>query len=100
MKHKRDKRDAGPPKFQPLGSFTRVLLRGGKNLTMFQSVSLAVFGLCVALGVGVPALVGEFSLESSFARMGSHYRDVTMLFFGAAMILLALVMITNGLIGV
>lgn len=61
---------------------------------MFQSVGLVVFGLCVALGVGVPVLVNEFSLESIFGR------NVFTLFFGVATILLGLVMIANGLTGI
>jgi hypothetical protein len=103
MKHKLNEQrhhTAHTPKFQPTGSFTRVLLTGGKNLTMFQSVGLAIFGVCVALGVGVPALVIEFSWESTFGRMGYRYRDVSMLFFGIATILWGLTMITNGLLGV
>jgi hypothetical protein len=103
MKHKRDKgqhRAGGTSKFQPTGSFDRVLLRGGKNLTMFQSVGLAIFGLCVALGVGVPVLVNEFSWESTFGRMGYRYRDFSSLFFGIATILWGLAMITNGLLGI
>jgi uncharacterized membrane protein len=96
-KHLPNKRrhDAGASsKFVPLGSVDRVLLTGGKNLTMFQSVGIAVVGLCIALGVGVPILVSELSLESTFGRRVSE------LVLGSGFILLGLLMIANGFVGI
>ena len=63
MKHPQDKPTA-EPRLAPTGSVDEVLFTGkrnGKNLTLLQSVGLAVWGLCVVLGVGVPSIVGEFS---------------------------------------
>jgi hypothetical protein len=44
-----------PPSLVPTSSFNKVLLVGGKNLTLFQSVGLLVLAL-VALGIGVSLL--------------------------------------------
>jgi len=76
-----------------------VLLIGGKNLTLFQSVGLAVVGLGFALGIGVPLLLNEFYLESQIARYGYH-RSLPVMVLGVAMILWGAVMIFNGLLGV
>lgn len=62
MKHNEDEL-VDQPRVAPTGSVDEVLFTGkrkGKNLTLFQSVGLAVWGLCVILGVGVPSMIGEF----------------------------------------
>jgi hypothetical protein len=92
-------RHGNPPRLIPTGSVDKVLLTGGKNPTLFQSVGLAVVGLCFALGIGVPILLNEFYLESQLARYGYH-RSLPVTVFGSAMILWGTVMIFNGLLGV
>jgi len=76
----------GPPKLLPTGSVDRVLLIGGKNLTMFQSIGLLFIGLCVvSLG-----LVG-------WVEFGFHGDAVYLLLFAAAVTLWGAVMIVNGI---
>jgi len=100
MTDRRDRHHPGhPPRLAPTGSVDRVFLIGGKNLTPFQSVGLAVVGLCFALGVGVPLLVNESYLESQLARFGYH-RSLAVMVFGSVMILWGGVMIPNGLLGI
>ena len=88
MRYRRNKRPA-LPRLVPTGNVDEVLLTGkshGKNLTLFQSVGLAVLGLCVVLGIGVSAIAGEFSLQSRFERTGLTYtKDLR---FGILMCLL------------
>jgi hypothetical protein len=50
------KHHGGAPRLVPTGSVDKVLLTGRKNLTLFQSVGLAVVGLAFALGIGVLVL--------------------------------------------
>jgi hypothetical protein len=91
-----------PPKAPRLvrtGSFDRVLLTGGKNLTLFQSVALVVTGLGVALGAGVPILVHESYLELQLGRFGYH-RSLLSIVLGCAFILWGAVMFFNGLLGI
>jgi hypothetical protein len=88
-----------PPRLIPTGSFDKVLLTGGKNLTLFQSVALVVTGLGVALGAGVPILVHESYLESQLGRFGYH-RSLPSIVLGGAFILWGAVMSFNGLLGI
>ena len=83
----------------PTGSVDKVLLTGGKNLTLFQSVGLAVIGVGFALGIGVPLLLNEFYLESKWARYGYH-RSLPFMVLGGGMILWGAVMVLNGLLGI
>jgi hypothetical protein len=87
------------PRLVPTGSVDKVLLTGGRNLTLFQSVGLVVIGLGVALGAGVPILLNEIYLESRLARYGYH-RSLSMMVLGSAFILWGAVMIFNGLLGI
>ena len=77
-------------RFISLGSIDRVVLTGGPNLTLFQCIGLVVIGLCVALGVGVPLIVGEIHLESTFGRQPAG------LVLGASFVLLGLLIVSNG----
>ena len=88
-----------PPKLVPTGSFDKVLLTGGKNLTLFQSVALVITALAVAFGVGVPIVLHEFYLESQLGRYGYSRSWLSML-LATAFILWAAVMLINGLLGV
>jgi len=85
----------------PTGNVDDVLLTGkrhGKNLTLFQSIGLAVLGLCVVLGIGVSAIAGEFILQSNFERTGLPYtKDLG---FGILMSLLGGIWIALGIFGV
>jgi type IV secretory pathway TrbL component len=85
------------PKLVPAGSVNRVLLIGGKNLTMFQSVGLMFIGVCVAAGVGGLLFVAEFGFE---AKSGDHTYAIYLLLAGSALVLWGLVMFINGLRGV
>ena len=100
MSYTRNKR-RGAPRLVPTGNVDDVLLTGkshGKNLTLFQSIGLAVLGLCVVLGIGVSAIVGEFVLQSNFERTGLPYtKDLR---FGILMCLLGGMWIALGLFGV
>jgi len=93
------KRHGDVPRLVPRGSVDKVLLIGGKTLTLFQSVGLAVVGLCFALGIGVPIILNEFYLESQIARYGYH-RSLPIMVFGSVMILWGTVMAFNGLLGI
>ncbi len=89
MKHKSDGSQHGfesPPKLLPTGSVDRILLVGGKNLTMFQSIGLLFFGLCF---VSAGLICGvEFGFKGD---------AVYLLLFAAAITLWGAVMIVNGL---
>jgi len=87
------------PRLVPTGSFDKVLLTGGKNLTLFQSVALAVTGLAIAVGVGVPIFVHESYLESQLGRYGYH-RSLSDTVIASAFVLWGVVMIFNGLLGI
>ena|SRR5215469_25718 len=95
MKRKRNKHEGtGTTKnFVSLGSIDRVVLTGGSNLTRFQCLGLIVIGLCVAVGIGVPLILGEISLESTFGRQWPA------LALGASFILLGLLIVSNGVRG-
>jgi hypothetical protein len=93
------KRHGDAPRLVPTGSVDKVLLTGGKNLTLFQSVGLAVIGVGFALGIGVPLLLNEFYLESKWARYGYH-RSLPFMVLGGGMILWGAVMVLNGLLGI
>ena len=100
MRYTRNKRPAAP-RLVPTGNVDDVLLTGkshGKNLTLFQSIGLAVLGLCVVLGIGVSAIAGEFILQSNFERTGLPYtKDLR---FGILMCLLGGIWSALGLFGV
>ena len=55
-----------PPKLLPAGSVNRVLLLGGKNLTVFQSVGLLFIGVCVAAIGGSFLLVAFHDLDAIY----------------------------------
>jgi hypothetical protein len=99
----RDRRDSSryrhPPRLVPTGSVDKVLLTGGKNLTLFQSVGLVVIGLGVALGAGVPILMYELYFESKFARYG-YSGSLSDRVIACAIILWGAVMLFNGLLGI
>jgi hypothetical protein len=80
------------PKLIPAGSVNRVLLVGGRNLTLFQSVGLIVMGLLFAVGFGTVAW--------SLARGGDWSGSSFLLFVTGAMGLWGGVMSVNGMIGV
>ena len=88
----------GPPKIVPTGSFDKVLLTGGKNLTHFQSWALIVTGLGVALGVGVPIIVMDRYWESQLGRYG-YSGNSTQKVIGGLVILWGAIMIINGSLG-
>ena len=79
----------GPPKLAPAGSVNRVLLLGGKNLTVFHSLGLMFIGLCVA-GIG-----GSL-VHASGGRLDAIYFLVA----GVVLVLWGLVMFVNGVFGV
>jgi hypothetical protein len=92
--------DAEPsPKLVPTGSFDKVLLTGGKNLTLFQSIALIITGFGVALGAGVPIIVNETYLESQLGRYGYH-RSLSSMIVGSMFILWGAAMLFNGLLGI
>jgi hypothetical protein len=97
----RKKHDAAsyPPKLVPTGSFDQVLLIGGKNLTLFQSVALVITALAVAFGVGVPIILHELYLKSQLGRYG-YSRSLSSMLVATAFILWAAVMLINGLLGI
>jgi hypothetical protein len=68
------------PRLVPTGSLNKVLLVGGKNLTLLQSVGLLVFGV-LALGTGAVLL-----------RIG----ELWFVLWGFAISLWGLVMLFNG----
>jgi hypothetical protein len=72
------------PNLVPTGSVNKVLLVGGKNLTLFQSVGLLVFAV-LGLGVGTAML---------------RIDGVWFVLWGFAMSLWGLVMLFNGSRGV
>jgi hypothetical protein len=77
------------PKLVPTGSVNRVLLIGGKKLTLFQSVGLIVIGLVFAGGVGTWLLMTKLEWSTSFFIMA----------IATALSLWGLVMIVNGVVG-
>jgi membrane protein CcdC involved in cytochrome C biogenesis len=83
-----------PPKLLPAGSVNRVLLLGGKNLTVFQSVALMFIGVCVAGGIGIPVFLTEFSGGSSG---GDHLDALYLLLAMGLLIVWGAVMFVNGL---
>ena len=92
MKSKTDQHQDGleaPTKLVPAGSVNRVLLLGGKNLTVFQSLGLMFMGLCIA-GIG-----GSL-VHASGGRLDAIYFLVA----GVLLLLWGLVMFLNGVLGV
>jgi hypothetical protein len=92
MKSKADQQQQGleaPPKLVPAGSVNRVLLLGGKNLTVFQSLGLMFIGLCVA-GIG----------GSLAHALGSRLDAIYFLVAAVLLVLWGLVMFLNGVLGV
>jgi hypothetical protein len=83
-----------PPKLLPVGSVNRVLLLGGKNLTMFQSFGLMFIGVCVA-GTGGSFLVGEFR-----SGAGEHLDAIYFLLAFSLLFTWGLIMFFNGVRGV
>jgi hypothetical protein len=96
-KQRHDIESAPKPKLISAGSVNRVLLVGGKNLTIFQSIGLMFIGVCVAGGIGGMIFVAEFGFDSG---SGDHSYAFYLLFFACAMIIWELVMIVNGVRGV
>ena len=88
----------------PTGNVDEVLLTGkrrGKDLTLFQSVGLAVFGVCVVLGIGIPMIVGESVLRSKFESIGLSYpKDFRSILSGILMCILGAAWMVMGFIGV
>jgi hypothetical protein len=100
MRLKRDERRhrfEKSPKLVPVGSLDRVLLIGGKDLTMFQSIGLVFFGLWVAAGIGAPVLMVEFGSESG---SGDHRGTLYLILVAGAMVIWGSVMLFNGLRGI
>src|SRR5579859_2144725 len=99
----KDRHDA-PPRLVPTGNVDEVLLTGksrGRDLTLFQSVGLAVFGVCLVLGIGIPMIVSESLLQSEFERMGLSYpKNFNSIVIGALMCILGAAWIVMGSIGV
>lgn len=77
-----------PPKLVPAGSVNRVLLLGGKNLTVFQSVGLLFIGVCVG------AIGGSLLVEFR------HFDAIYLLLAGTLLFLWGLLMIFNGARGI
>jgi hypothetical protein len=80
------------PKLIPTGSLNKVLLVGGKNLTLFQSLWLIVFGLLVAIGFGISFV--------SLAKEGDWSGSIYLLLLFGAMTFWGNVMIVNGVLGI
>jgi hypothetical protein len=100
IRDRRNHHDAQkPPRLVPTGSFDKVLLTGGKNLTTFQSVALIITGFGVALGAGVPIIVMEHHWESEFARYGYSGNSADKI-VGSVIILWGIFMIFNGSRGI
>lgn len=103
MAHMRNRR-RGAPQLVPTGNVDEVLLTGrsrGKNLTLFQSIGLAVFGVCVVLGIGVSAIASEFVLRAKFERLNLVYPGFSKgVLFGSLICLLGGAWIVMGLFGV
>lgn len=95
-------RDA--PRLVPTGNVDDVLLTGksrGRSLTLFQSIGLSIFGLCFVFGVGIPAIVFEFRLQSQFQKLSLPYQKrIDSLLFGIIFCLLGTSWLVLGLIGV
>ena len=73
----------------------------GKNLTLFQSIGLAVYGVCFVLGVGIPMIVGESVLQSNFERIELSYaKDFRSILLGILFCILGTAWMIMGLIGV
>src|SRR5579863_1419207 len=100
----RRNRGRSSPRLIPTGNVDEVLLTGKsrtKNLTLFQAVGLAVFGLCLVLGAGVPSIVFEWGLQSELKRIGLQYaKDSSSILFGSLLCLLGGIWIVMGLVGV
>ena len=85
-----------PPRLVPTGSVDDVLLTGknkGKDLTLFQSIGLAVWGLLVLLGMGVPFLVpvfGKWSVRGKAGDRSSIELGILMCLLGGAWIVMGL----------
>jgi hypothetical protein len=92
------------PRLVPTGNVDDVLSTGksrGKDLTLFQAIGLAVFGLFFVLCAGVPTIVFQFALQSDFGRMRIPYaKDYSSLLYGILMCLLGGIWIVMGLVGV
>lgn len=96
VKTARPARGERPPKLVPVGSLDRVLLLGGKKLTMFQSIGLVVFGLWTG-GIGAPFLMIEFRSESG---SGDHRDALYLVLVASAIVLWGAVMLFNGVRGI
>jgi len=83
-----------PPKLLLAGSVNRVLLLGGKKLSMFQSFGLMFVGVCV-VGIGTSFFVVEFRSGG-----GDHLNAIYFLIFAALLIVWGLVMCFNGVRGI
>lgn len=101
MKRRLDGRRQGlegqPSLLPPVSAGNRVLLLGGKNLTVFQSAGLMFIGVCVAGGVGGLIFVAEFGFG---AGSGDHTYALYLLCFASLMILWGLAMFVNGVRGI
>jgi hypothetical protein len=86
------------PRLVPTGSFDKVLLIGGKKLTLFQSVALIITGLAVALGVGVPMLVLERYWMQILGRYGYTGNSLQQI-IGGLIVLWGAFMVINGSLG-
>lgn len=97
-------RPGSVPRLIPTGNVDDVLLTGksrGKDLTMSQSIGLAIFGLFFVLFAGIPDILFEFSLQSEFDRMDLPYaKDVGALLSGGLMCILGGAWIAMGLVGI
>lgn len=79
------------PKLIPTGSLNKVLLIGGKNLSVFQRIGLIFIGIC-ASGIGGSLVINEF-------RTADHL-DFYLLLLGVGMITWGVMMIANGISGI
>lgn len=80
------------PKLIPTGSVDRVLLLGGRNLTLFQSVGLSVISLLCAAGFG--------TFFWSLARERDWSGSLFLLLGTGVMGLWGGVMTVNGILGI
>jgi len=100
----RAKHGNSPPRLVPTGNVDEVLFTGksrGKSLTLFQSVGLAIFGVCFVLGIGIPAIVFEFQFQSELHKMGLSYpKRIDSILLGVLFCLLGTSWLVMGLIGV
>jgi hypothetical protein len=104
MAHRSNSRNSPSKRLIPTGNVDDVLLTGksrGKDLTLFQAIGLAVFGLCLILGAGIPCIAFQSVLRSQFEKIGLPYTtDFSSILFGSLLCLLGGIWIVMGLVGI